>query len=146
MTTEPLRGGMPYPDFLNAAIDDALESVREHESRPSRRHFREGAEAGLEACRDLAPAALRRLAEASEAESRRALTAGRHDEAAIAAHWYSRSRAAQIAWICNIVHAAEDLSGRPTRYPTTVRGVIAAASILGLQIPGLHGDAAHDRP
>ena len=146
MTTEPLRGGMPYADFLNAAIDDSLESVRAHESRPNRRHFREGAEAGLAACRDLAPSALRQLAETSEAESRRTGSGDRHGAAELAAHWYVRSRAAQIAWICNVVHAAEDLSGRPTSYPTSVRGVLAAATILGLEIPGLHGDAAHDRP
>lgn len=127
---------MPYRDFLNAAIDDALESVRLHEGRPHRRPFREGAEAGLAACRDLDPAALRRLAEASDAESRTGLASSSPDASQQAAHWHARSRAAQIAWICNIVHAAEDLSGRPTAYPTTARGVIAAATILNLPVQG----------
>lgn len=139
MSAADLRGGMPYADFLNAAIDDALESVRLHESRPSRTHIRAGMVAGLEACRGQDPAGLCALQERAAAERARLTSpAARSDDpAALAAYWHARAYEAQVAWICNVVHAAEDLSGRPTTYPTTARAGIMAARILDLDIPGL---------
>jgi hypothetical protein len=125
---------MPYADFLNAAIDDALESVRMLESAPRRIHFREGAIAGLEACRGQDPLGLDAVLRDATQERQRLMRPGAADPAALAAYWHARSKEAQIEWICNVVHAYKALAGGPVDPRVTQRGAAAAARILDVSL------------
>jgi hypothetical protein len=124
---------MTESDFLNAAIDDALESVRHLERAARRIPFRDGAVIGLESCRGQTRDQIRaRLADATRARERIPRTEG--DPAHLAAYWRARSTEAQIAWILEILIARDDLLGLRTAEVVSARAARAAATILGCPV------------
>ncbi len=117
-------------DFLNAVIDDALESVRHLEAAPRRKPFREGAEAALTSCQGKNVTEIRRLLrEATQA--REAVPRTHGDPATLAAYWYARSAEAQIAWVIEVLVARDYVTGRSVEGPISDRAARAAARILG---------------
>lgn len=115
---------LPYNDFLNALIDEGLESVREHESAPRRTHFRDGANKGFEECRGLtADQLLDLLKQAGDDTAQARTRPSGMSETELARYWYLRSRKSQIQWVNDVVQASIYLSGGETRLPITARAV-----------------------
>lgn len=119
-------GGMPYADFLNAIVDDGIESCREAYAAPKDRMKRDGAIQGFEDCRGKSPPELLAL----KAEADRAV----HDKMLAQApdYWFWRYRSLQVEWTLNVLSAAEHANGRRPHVTPTVRGLRKAAEILGV--------------
>jgi len=131
--TADRMGGMPYQDFLNAIIDDGIESCREAYAGPADAERREGAIRGFEDCRGKTPAELLAL----KAEADRAIHDKMLEQAAD--YWFWRYRSLQVDWTLNVLSAAAHAHGRPAYVAPTARGMLKAADILGVAMPSSLG-------
>lgn len=118
--------GMPYPDFLNAVIDDAETDVRAHLDRPNQNFRREGALDGLAACRDQSPADLANLL--SKAKRRTEVSQKRRE----VDYWFWRERELQIGWVLGVMSAGLDIAGHRPPAGYTGRQYLKAADIFGM--------------
>jgi hypothetical protein len=85
-----------------------------------------GAIAGFEACRGKEPAELAIMLGDARDRTLQAM------EARVADYWYHRCYEAEIEWVCNVVSAVLRNHGLPTIVTPTMRGVMRAAEIVGV--------------
>lgn len=130
---------------VNAGIWGAQRDYRGSSSRQTAK--REGAVAGFAACSGKTPAEIKLLlAQATrdrEAAHRRSDESGDH-ERALDAYWRARCFEAEVEWVANCLSAALENAGLPGIVPTTARGWLHAARILGVAppMPGSGGAGA----
>lgn len=115
---------MPYDEFLARLIDEGANAASASYAKdpPKRR----GALAGFRACERKTPAQLAVLIEQARMATRDAY-GGPIDD-----YWETRCYEAEVEWICNCVSAALTNMGLPVIVTPTARGVMKAASILGV--------------
>jgi hypothetical protein len=117
--------GMPYPDFLNAIIDDGENEVRERFAAKPHQYLRkDGALEGFRICRGKAPEEL--AAALDEARARRE-TAQR---TRAPDYWFWRERENQIEWVMGVMSAAFYSNGHPAFTDIYASHVRKAAMIL----------------
>lgn len=98
---------MPYPDTLNAIIDERESDARGHFVRPNQRIRLEGALDGLSACRGLGP---ENIAALLDEALRRREQASRGREGA---YWFWRERELQIEHVLGVLSAILAANGLP---------------------------------
>lgn len=113
-------------EALDLIVDDGIEAARLDYAAPRDRLKRAGAIAGFTACRGQAPDQLHTLLAEAERAAAQALAQRRAD------YWYWRCLAAEIGWVANVVSAILITHGQPGVVVPTARGMLQAASILGV--------------
>jgi len=116
---------MNFHDFLSRVIDEGIAAASESYAAPEEKEMLEGALAGFEACRKKNTAELAALL----AQARKAC----RDGFGQVGHWRRRCYEAEIEWVCNVVSAALVNVDQPPIIPPTARGMMKAASILGVR-------------
>jgi hypothetical protein len=116
---------MDYADFIHRVIEEGLAACKE--SYKGKDVKLKGAIEGFEACRIKLPEQLAVILQDARKE-----TAKAHIEKA-PDYWRYACKLAEIEWVCNCVSAMLLNEGRPTITPPTVRGMMKAASIIGVR-------------
>jgi hypothetical protein len=116
--------GMPYPDFLNAIIDDGENEVRERFLRPNQKIRLEGALEGFDVCRGKGPEDIAALLDEARERRQRASRDRARD------YWFWREREAQIEHVLGVISALLYSNGLPTFGDVFTRHLRKAADIL----------------
>lgn len=118
---------MDYAAFLTTVIDQGIAAASEsYRNSPSKLA---GAVDGFNACRGKLPPELAELL----TEARKATAKAYHDKAAD--YWRIRCYESEIEWTCNVVSAMLMNQGLAVIIPPTARGVLKAATIIGVAAP-----------
>ncbi len=116
---------MEYETFLTKVVDDGVEAARKsYASRPDKLR---GSIAGFEACRGKSPEELKTMLEAAGVGTM-AASICRADN-----YWEVRCHELEIEWVCNVMSAALQSQNAATIVTPTARGLMKAASILGVK-------------
>lgn len=123
---------MDFASFLDRVIEDGIAAARADYSRPEQKAKLDGSIEGFEACRGKDPAALALLASQAAKDTELARRRLHEDEISTGDYWKKRCREAEIEWVLNVASALHN-AGLPPICAFTVRGVMAAARILGVR-------------
>lgn len=121
---------MNHNDFLNAIIDDGIMEITTTYTKPDQQTKKSGGIKGFEICRGKTSDEI--LAELDLA--RRCVEKARtENNTDWYWHWVMYER--QIEWVLNVLSAVLYEQGKPVLIQPTVRGMIKAANILGVESP-----------
>lgn len=115
---------MDYQQFLTRVIDDGIEAANRDYAHDD--HKRHGAVEGFEACRGKSPRELSELLKTAASNTSLAI------EDRVDDYWRLRCYELEVGWVCNVVSASLMNQGLPTIVTPTARGVMKAASIVGV--------------
>lgn len=117
---------MEFDAFLTRVINEGIEGARVSYTSQAQKPKLDGSIAGFEACRGKSVSELKLLLEASQTASEDARRGKERN------YWWYRCYESEVEWVCNCVSAALMNSGQPPIIPPTARGLMKAASILGV--------------
>lgn len=117
---------MAYDEYLTRVIDEGIEAARESYKDPKDALKLRGSIEGFEACRGKNPEQLAQLL----SEARRTTLNARTDKEDD--YWRTRCAELEIEWVCNCVSAVLYNEGLPVIITPTARGMMKAASIVGV--------------
>jgi len=116
---------MEYNTLLTRIIDEGIEAAKKsYANRPDKL---KGSVDGFESCRGKSPAELASALAAAGAATNAARIC-RADN-----YWEVRCFELEVEWMCNVVSAALLNQGLPTIVQPTARGMMKAASIIGVK-------------
>lgn len=120
---------MNFETFLSRVIKEGIEAAKGDYTRLDQKTKLKGSIAGFEACRGKSPIELGKLLKEADAKTTAHMREERDD---VEGYWEVRCFAAGVEWVCNVVSSALVNQGLPEIIPPTARGVMKAASIIGV--------------
>lgn len=118
---------MNLREFLSRVIDKGIEAAKRDYDQPGDADRLRGSLAGFEACRDKTPDELMQLLQEA---TRVTSEAHRREDSN---YWETRSREAEIEWVCNVMSVVLVQNGFRQIVPPTASAMMTAHKILSME-------------